>query len=301
VVRFNLAIGTTVLVLWAAIGGARPFQAVHHHWSVSLTMVFGSLAGGGTSEGGGAVSFPVFTKLLHVPANEARIFTYAIQSIGMGCASLSILYVRLPIEKRILFYAAPAGVAGVILSSTRLAPSLGLPEIRIYFTVLPTSLALALLILRARRVNDRNLRIPRFGPGEAAILIATGFLGGVLSGLVGVGREHRRVHRPGHALPRLGENRHTHHRDPHGGRIDGRIPLPCGHHPRLHSPDLAVLARGRACRRPRGALITADLTSTLIMIHIPTATRIIGALLLLVVTSGCLALTRVSRYAPPRE
>jgi uncharacterized protein len=187
VVRSNLAVSAVVIPGRAVIGGERGFEAARQHWPVSLTMVFGSLAGGGTGEGGGAVAFPAFAKILHMPANQSRIFTLAIQGIGLGGASLSILYLRLPIERRILLYAAPAGIAGVLYSSNEPAPHLSLPEIRIYFTALLISLALALIVRHFRRVNDRNLSIPRFGPGEAPPPAATGFLGAVAGGPAGVG------------------------------------------------------------------------------------------------------------------
>ncbi len=51
-------------------------------------MVFGSFVAGSTAAGGGAVSFPVFTKLLHIPADEARTFGLLIQSVGMTMASV---------------------------------------------------------------------------------------------------------------------------------------------------------------------------------------------------------------------
>ena len=69
----NLALGATVFVVWFVLGGDRALQAVANHWQVSLTMVFGSLVGGGTSEGGGAIAFPVMTKVLAVPAPQARL------------------------------------------------------------------------------------------------------------------------------------------------------------------------------------------------------------------------------------
>jgi hypothetical protein len=50
--RFNLIIALVVWALWLVFGGK---FAIHHlfaDWKVALTMVFGSLVGGGTSEGG---------------------------------------------------------------------------------------------------------------------------------------------------------------------------------------------------------------------------------------------------------
>lgn len=64
--------------------------ALRHHllalfptrYEMSLTMVFGSLVAGATSEGGGAVAFPVMTLLLHIPPGVARDFSLMIQSAG---------------------------------------------------------------------------------------------------------------------------------------------------------------------------------------------------------------------------
>src|ERR1700739_93853 len=73
--RFNLGVALLGWIAWAAAGGQAAFHALLANWHVALTMVFGSLVGGGTSEGGGAVAFPVFTKLLHIAAPIARSFS----------------------------------------------------------------------------------------------------------------------------------------------------------------------------------------------------------------------------------
>ncbi len=70
------------------LAGPFPFAYIQNHWEISLTMVFGSLIAGATSEGGGAVAFPVFTKLLHISPQEATVFSLAIQSVGMTAASI---------------------------------------------------------------------------------------------------------------------------------------------------------------------------------------------------------------------
>ncbi|WP_092627226.1 sulfite exporter TauE/SafE family protein [Actinopolyspora mzabensis] len=187
VFRVNIAIGAVVVLGWLVFGGEKALESIQNYWSISVTMIFGSLIGGGTSEGGGAVAFPMFTKVLQLPADDARLFTYAIQSVGMTAASICILYMKVPIERRVLLLGGPAGVAGVILSATLLAPSMDPRMIRIYFTVLMTGLALALLVLHVRKVNDRNRELVVFGKREIAIILFAGLFGGIISGLVGVG------------------------------------------------------------------------------------------------------------------
>jgi uncharacterized protein len=183
----NLTIALLVWVAWLAFG--RGF-AVHHlyaDWKIALTMVFGSLVGGGTSEGGGAIAFPIFTKLLHIAPYDARNFSLAIQSVGMGSASLSILYLRIPIERRSIFYAGIPGVLGVVLGAYFVAPLIPPVIVRTSFTVLVSSLGVALLLVNREKTVLRNERMPLFGASEKCVLIAAGFLGGVVSALVGTG------------------------------------------------------------------------------------------------------------------
>ncbi|MBS1805831.1 MAG: sulfite exporter TauE/SafE family protein [Acidobacteria bacterium] len=185
--RFNLIIAILIWLAWLIFGGV---NAIHHlvsDWKIALTMVFGSLVGGGTSEGGGAVAFPVFTKLLHIAPYDARNFSLAIQSVGMGAASLSILCLRIPIERRSLLYAGIPSIVGVIFGAVWIAPLIPPVIVRTSFTVLVVSIGIALLILNREDGEQRNSEMPWFGGQERAILIAAGFLGGIVSALVGTG------------------------------------------------------------------------------------------------------------------
>jgi uncharacterized membrane protein YfcA len=184
--RTNLVLGATVFIAWLLLGGDRALGAVAQHWPVSLTMVFGSLVGGGTSEGGGAVAFPVLTKVLAVPADQARLFSFAIQSVGMGAATISIVANRVPIEWRAIRFGAPGVIAGVAASCNFLAPHLELPTVRLLFTAILTSTGLALWM--SHRFDPRRRDwIDPFGGREAAILAGAGLVGGLLSGIAAVG------------------------------------------------------------------------------------------------------------------
>ena len=185
--RFNLIIALLVWALWLAFGGRFAIYHLFADWKVALTMVFGSLVGGGTSEGGGAIAFPIFTKLLHIAPRDARNFSLAIQSVGMGAASLSILYLRIPIERRALLFAGIPGVFGVVFGSYFVAPLIPPVFVRTSFTVLVSSMGVALLLINREKTVLRNERIPIYEATEKSILIAAGFLGGVVSALVGTG------------------------------------------------------------------------------------------------------------------
>jgi uncharacterized protein len=182
----NVALGVAVFACWLIFGGERALQAMANNWQVSLTMVFGSLVGGGTSEGGGAVGFPVLTKVLAVPADQARLFSFAIQSVGMGCATISIVRNRVPLEWRAIRFGAPAAMLGVFGSAVFLAPQLGGPTVRLLFTAILVGLGLALFISRRFAPNRRD-GIEICGRGELAALVGAGLVGGMLSGVAAVG------------------------------------------------------------------------------------------------------------------
>jgi len=148
--------------------------------------VFGSFIAGATSEGGGAVAFPVFTKALHIPPQDAKVFSLAIQSVGMTAASLLIIIMRLPVEWRIIRWASLAGVPGIIIGAAWLAPQLPPAVIKMSFTVMVSSFAFTLFALNRgiRLVHDR---LPAPGRRELGLVMLAGFLGGVMSGMVGNG------------------------------------------------------------------------------------------------------------------
>lgn len=185
--RFNLLLAALVWAAWLILGGHTALQHLRTDWRIALTMVFGSLVGGGTSEGGGAIAFPIFTKLLHIAPRDARNFSLAIQSVGMGAATLSILYLRIPIERRALLFAGVPGIVGVVFGACFLAPHVPPIFVRTSFTVLVGSMGVALLLVNRERGAFRNQALPLFEAREKSILILAGLIGGAISALVGTG------------------------------------------------------------------------------------------------------------------
>ncbi len=97
--RFNLSIALLVWALWLAFGGRVAIYHLFVDWRVALTMVFRFPGRRRAPAKAGAQShFPIFTKLLHIAPRDARNFSLAIQSVGMGAASLSILYLRIQLS-----------------------------------------------------------------------------------------------------------------------------------------------------------------------------------------------------------
>jgi hypothetical protein len=65
---------------------------------MSITMIFGSMLAGATSEGGAAVAFPIMTLVFGIAPPIARDFSYMIQSVGMTAAAFTILYMRVQVR-----------------------------------------------------------------------------------------------------------------------------------------------------------------------------------------------------------
>ena len=149
-------------------------------------MIFGSFIAGATSEGGGAIAFPVFTKVLHVLPQDAKVFSLAIQSVGMMAATLTIIVMRVKVEWRIVFWASMGGFLGVYCGAVFLVLLLSAGLLKMIFTALISSFALTLTILgwKQRRYNET---LAVFYLREKILLLMAGFAGGCMTGLVGNG------------------------------------------------------------------------------------------------------------------
>ncbi len=182
----------TAVVVWATwlilAGPSYALSNLIANWEAAVTMIFGSMVAGGTSMGGGAVAFPVFTKVLHIPPSEAKVFSLAIQSIGMSAASLTIVAMRTKVEWRFIRWASLGGIPGIILGSVFLAPVLPSNVIKFSFTMMVCSFVMVLFALN-RTKRQRNLVIPSWGRREQIFSLIAGVWGGIVSGLVGSGMD----------------------------------------------------------------------------------------------------------------
>ncbi|MFZ2955302.1 MAG: sulfite exporter TauE/SafE family protein [Candidatus Ozemobacteraceae bacterium] len=165
--------------LWAYIA---------QHWPVSITMIFGSFVAGATTEGGGAVAFPVFTKLLHVPSNVARDFALAIQSIGMTCGSLLIIRKGYKFLPEVFGWSFLGASVSVIFCLEYIAPQIPSPYPKILFTLFTTCFGFFLLFLSSGN-RTVHTEIPLNSWRRRLAFITVGIVGGFISALVGSGAD----------------------------------------------------------------------------------------------------------------
>ena len=188
-IRISILVAVIVWTMWLFFTGPRFALAnLINNWEVAITMIFGSMVAGGTSMGGGAVAFPVFTKVLQIPPHEAMVFSLAIQSVGMTAASLTIMAMGTRVEWQFIFWASLGGVLGIILGSVFVTPMFPPALIKISFTMIVSSFAVILFALN-RKIRGRNLTIPVWGQREQLLSIIVGMIGGIISGILGSGMD----------------------------------------------------------------------------------------------------------------
>ena len=182
-----IIIALFVWTVWLSILGLDQASFyVINHWQIAITMIFGSAIAGGTSLGGGAVAFPLFTKLLHIPPHDAKVFSLAIQSVGMSAASLAIILTKIKIEWRVIRWGTLGGSMGIFLGLACLAPAFPPDIIKMSFTMMLGSFAITLLALNKKN-SQYHLAVPNWNIPEKLIFLFAGILGGMMSGLVGNG------------------------------------------------------------------------------------------------------------------
>ncbi|MBU3741456.1 MAG: sulfite exporter TauE/SafE family protein [Candidatus Kapabacteria bacterium] len=157
-------------------------------WPASVTMVFGSFIAGASAEGGGAVAFPVFTLILKIPPDAARNFSLMIQSVGMVSASAMIIGLRIPIEHRAVIIPSIGGIVGMVLGTYTVAPLMEPVPTKLFFVSLWLGFGIGLW--RINRSATRHVResLPaRLERRDVLILLTTGFIGGIVTSVVGNG------------------------------------------------------------------------------------------------------------------
>ncbi len=155
------------------------------HWTVSVTMTLGSFVAGATAEGGAAVAFPVFTKILQIAPANARTFGLMIQAVGMSVAGIVIFAQRIPVATRVIFWVTLGGILGQYLGNFYII--LPNPYPRILFTFIAAAFGVAMYISRFRMKWEPVDRVAVWGPGQVILFLFVGLLGGIFAAQTGSG------------------------------------------------------------------------------------------------------------------
>lgn len=177
-----------VICLWAAyMVLTERFYLFAENWPISLTMVGGGFMSGATSEGSGAVTFPIFTKVLKISPDVARHFAWIMQSVGMGMASIVILKSGIPFVPLAVVLPAIAGFFGQITATEFFYPYILPAYAKIIFTCLTFSFGVILYLENRDKQLVRVERMPKARLIDYVIFTFGGYIGGIAFGIVGTG------------------------------------------------------------------------------------------------------------------
>jgi len=184
----NILLPLLVWSIWLVVMiSANKWHLFLDNWFMSLTMAIGSFIAGSTSEGGGAVAFPVMTLLFQIKPAIARDFSLMIQSVGMTAAAIAIWQNRIAVETRGIIFAGLGGAVGIIFGLEFIAPHIPPVATKLFFVSLWLSFGTALLWLNRDRKRRVWPAIFDFKKNDAVMLVAVGIIGGMVSGITGSG------------------------------------------------------------------------------------------------------------------
>lgn len=180
-----------ILLVWAiwivAMFWGGKWSLFAENWFMSVTMAFGSFIAGSTSQGGGAVAFPVMTLGFNIDPKSARDFAMMIQSVGMTSASVAILCRRIPIDRKALLIAGVAGAGGVIVGLEVVQHWFESDPTKVFFVSLWLAFGFALWRINHLKRPVRLMGVGKHGGVEIVVLLVSGFAGGIITGLLGSG------------------------------------------------------------------------------------------------------------------
>lgn len=178
------------LIWWSYMIKHDLFHLFEDKYYMTITMIFGSMIAGATSEGGASVAFPVMTLAFDITPVVARDFSFMIQSCGMTAAMFTIFYMGVRLETRSFTYCSLGGLFGMIIGLEEVAPRMTPPQKKIGFVSIWFAFAFSLFWLNRNFGRHVHLEIQNF-PGKyywrALTLLAAGFLGGIFSSVAGSG------------------------------------------------------------------------------------------------------------------
>ncbi|WP_202985230.1 sulfite exporter TauE/SafE family protein [Mucilaginibacter inviolabilis] len=150
-------------------------------------MIGGAFIAGSSPEGSAAVAYPVFTLFLKIAPGVTRNFAFAIQSIGMTCASVLILNKRIKVEWNYIKFVTLGGLFGMVFGTFYVLPLISAPVAKLFFVSLWLSFGIVLWNENRKNKRDMYDAIPNFGRSDIARLVILGLIGGVISSIFGTG------------------------------------------------------------------------------------------------------------------
>lgn len=155
------------------------------HWPMAATMMGGSFVAGATPMGGASVAFPMFTKVLQIPAADSRTFGLMIQSVGMSMAALFIFSRGIRVLPEVIAWGTIGGFAGMLLGTYVVV--LPDPYPRVLFSLGVASYAVAQIFSRWVLKAEPRAALPAKPRVYRLMLLVVGLGGGYFAAHTGSG------------------------------------------------------------------------------------------------------------------
>uniref|UniRef100_A0A7E4VNC9 Membrane transporter protein n=1 Tax=Panagrellus redivivus TaxID=6233 RepID=A0A7E4VNC9_PANRE len=175
------------LVWWPLAIRYNFFALYPTRYAMAVVMILGATVAGATSEGGGAVAFPVMTLLLKIDPIAARDFSLMIQSCGMASASFAVFFMRVQVEWMALFFVSIGAMFSIVIGLQFVDDLFDAHVKKMMFVSIWFSFAISLLILNLQKKRKTFDKIQNFNWQRALILFVTGIVGGLCSAFAGSG------------------------------------------------------------------------------------------------------------------
>lgn len=156
------------------------------HWPIALAMAAGSYVAGSTPMGGGTIGFPILVLLFDQPASLGRNFSYCVQSIGMSSATVFLLANRSVIAWRFLALCTLGSAISMPLTALYLVPIVPDTAVKLLFACIWAGFGVMTLYKLRDLVRAHHVPHCR-GSLDVGLGLASGLIGGVATGLTGVG------------------------------------------------------------------------------------------------------------------
>jgi uncharacterized protein len=153
---------------------------------MSITMTIGSFIAGATSEGGGAVAFPVMTLIFKIKPEVARDFSLMIQSFGMTAAALTIFKRQISVVTKAIITSGIAAIIGNIIAFEYIVNLVSPAVLKIFFCSIWLSFVFVLLFVNKQKKILKKKDI-KLNINSISLIFIAGLLGGIISGLTGSG------------------------------------------------------------------------------------------------------------------
>jgi uncharacterized membrane protein YfcA len=184
---FPVTLAVLVIVWTVAMTMAGAWALYQTRWPMALTMAFGSFVAGSTPAGGGAVAYPVFTKALAIPSQDAALFGLMIQTVGMNMAALFIVMRGIRINLRVLRWTILGSIPGVMAGLMWLSLPANVPKL--VFSSMLLVFAITLYRSHWRRRHQPEREIEGWTVQDGIRFAAVGLVGGLAASQLGSGAD----------------------------------------------------------------------------------------------------------------